>query len=533
VETEKTPLRYKGKAIEEGYVSGFTVGNDLFKYRKRAYTAMWATYFTQLVLPMVQISGDVNHNFTDALINFDKVTNKPISENPVYIIAKYIVDNGVGLRVNDFMKLRSYAFEEPLYKDDLYLNIMGVFANAFSGETNTSKTLLYEIETKTGSKDFVEQLKKVTSLFYRQITPPDLIKRFKGMNRPIQDFTETIFSTPPVGADFYYFNEKEETSSGDNDGEEKEPYPTNQDVCAQEKCLCDNYSGFNSSGYLIKNIPGCMVYIPAKDMNFAMGSNDKDAYIMEKPMHRVDMQKSFLLDKYEVTVAQFKKFLNDKNNKLWLPENAMKPDLENGNNKCIGNAKYLEEWRDPSYAAGEYQSGAKDLFPVTSICWYAAKAYCEWAGKRLPYENEWEFAARADSKCLCNKGDSACISSSKACRELPWGDSFFNSVEMSFKANFRNSYDPNEPSRLFKEKLSKDTLAKMFPVPNVTPVGIYNGGVYNGVSGESYQTKDGASPFGIYDMSGNAEEWSATRFYYYSEYSSVGMVLAWYRPMNY
>ena len=87
-----------------------------------------------------------------------------------------------------------------------------------------------------------------------------------------------------------------------------------------------------------------MTQILSEGKAFIMGSETKESFIMEKPKHKVVMHKNFLIDKYEVTVAQYKIFLNDPKNKAWRPENAMKTDDELGLEKCYGNTKYLEEW---------------------------------------------------------------------------------------------------------------------------------------------------------------------------------------------
>ena len=159
-----------------------------------------------------------------------------------------------------------------------------------------------------------------------------------------------------------------------------------------------------------------MVLIPAG--SFQMGSNHSDAYAHEKPVHTVYVD-AFYIDKYEVTNAQFKAFVD------------ANPQYHTGS--------YLNDWRGNDYPSG------RGNYPVRYVSWYAAMAYAQWAGKRLPTEAEWEKAARGglDGKTY------------------PWG----NAIDTS-KAN----YDDN--------------------ISNTTPVGSYppNG-------------------YGLYDMAGSVWEW--------------------------
>lgn len=148
----------------------------------------------------------------------------------------------------------------------------------------------------------------------------------------------------------------------------------------------------------------------------------------ETPTHTVSIS-SFYMDKFEVTNEEFKKFVDE--NPFWRKNNI--PDsLHNGN--------YLKSWSNDQYPAGEGK------LPVNFVSWYAAMAYSKWAGKRLPTEAEWEFAARAGQK---NK-------------EYPWGT---DAIDSSF-ANYGNQKK------------------------HLTPVGTYEPNAY-----------------GIYDMAGNVWEY--------------------------
>ena len=133
--------------------------------------------------------------------------------------------------------------------------------------------------------------------------------------------------------------------------------------------------------------PEGMVLIPAG--GFQMGSNNNEAEEDERPVHTVYVD-AFYIDKYEVTNAQYKAFIDA--NPQWRRDRI--PDK-------YQNGLYLFDWNGNSYPGG------KGDYPVVNVSWYAAMAYAKWAGKRLPTEAEWEKAARGG---LVRK-------------RYPWGDS--------------------------------------------------------------------------------------------------------------
>lgn len=140
------------------------------------------------------------------------------------------------------------------------------------------------------------------------------------------------------------------------------------------------------------------VLIPAGE--FTIGSTDEDIdwyvkeffsesrdwYLDETPQQKVDL-KEFYIDKYEVTVAQYKRFM----------EETQHPVPKFFDNNKFNQASH----------------------PVVGVSWQDAADYCHWRGKELPMEVEWEKAARgADS------------------RYYPWG-----SLPDNTKANIRGRED--------------------------------------------------------------------------------------------
>jgi formylglycine-generating enzyme required for sulfatase activity len=162
-----------------------------------------------------------------------------------------------------------------------------------------------------------------------------------------------------------------------------------------------------------------MIEIPGGP--FTMGSDNGDPEDM--PAHEVDLP-TFEIDKFEVTNADYAVFTE---------ETGYQTFAEKGGYKS---------WRD------DWTEG-KDNHPVVRVTWDDANAYCEWLGKRLPGEAEWEKAARGEDS-----------------RTFPWG----------------NDWDPAKAN------------GKEAGLRGTTAAGSFGAG---------------ASAYGIEDLAGNVWEWTS------------------------
>lgn len=177
----------------------------------------------------------------------------------------------------------------------------------------------------------------------------------------------------------------------------------------------------------------------------------------------------YWIDRYPVTVGEFAEFVAD---------TGYRTDAQRrGFSMVYAPEEGWTEWPDVYWRApggpGTDVAGMAD-HPVVHVSWGDANAYARWAGKRLPTEPEWEFAATGTRL-----------------RIWPWGDEWdpgnantaeFHAGPLTTLAAWRDWW--------------KVAYAESGMVPHTTPVGTFSG--------------RGDSVFGVGDLAGNVYEWTST-----------------------
>ena len=251
--------------------------------------------------------------------------------------------------------------------------------------------------------------------------------------------------------------------------------------------------------------PEGMVWIPGGEFLQGAVPNDHMAMFHEKPAHKVHVD-GFFMDKHEVTNAQFAKFVKETGYvtvaeravdwealKKQLPAGTEKPHdsiLQPGSlvfKKAKSSVPNLYDysqwwewriganWKHP-HGPGSSIEGKED-HPVVHIAFEDAQAYCEWAGRRLPTEAEWEFAARGNQM----------------------GSLFFWGDDMEQLSAHANSWEGEFPV----ENTMEDGYERSAPVMSYPKNG-----------------------YGLYDMAGNVWEWTSDWYNtnYYQQLALSGKV---------
>ena len=159
--------------------------------------------------------------------------------------------------------------------------------------------------------------------------------------------------------------------------------------------------------------PPCADGLLVPGGDFTMGSPAGAGNIDEHPEHPATVA-PFLLDKYEVTVGRFRRFLSN--------YGGVSPAEGAGANSLIpGSGWQSAAWMGTIVTTNDHLSfqvqecggtwtaapGANEARPITCVTWYQAFALCIFEGKRLPTEEEWEYAAAGGNEE----------------RTYPWGES--------------------------------------------------------------------------------------------------------------
>ncbi len=232
-----------------------------------------------------------------------------------------------------------------------------------------------------------------------------------------------------------------------------------------------------------------MIWVPAGE--FTMGWDGPEARFDEKPTHRVRVD-GYWMDATEVTNAQFRVFVEAtgyvttaerpidwEKMKAQVPPGTPKPAddmLQPGTlvftppDHAVDLRNFSQWWTWTQGASWRYPDGpdssieGKDDYPVVHVSWDDAAAYCEWAGKRLPTEAEWEHAARYGQDE----------------QRYAWGSEF--SPDGTYMANIWQGTFPHDNT-------NGDGFVGAAPVKSFPP-----------------------TVLGLHDMAGNVWEWTTDKF---------------------
>ena len=232
----------------------------------------------------------------------------------------------------------------------------------------------------------------------------------------------------------------------------KDPYAKKQsDLCkanlnvsnTNASLITDKTEISHQSSRHIKGVKLLLI----KGGNFIMGSPKSELQRSDdETQHRVTLDDYYLSEK-AITNEQYCQFLNAMN----VKSNGQFVVAEYGNQLLIVVHEWGVQYIDNKWRPAQ----GKANYPVVRVSWYGAKAYCDWAGVRLPTEAEWEFACRAGTSTPFSTG------------------SGLNTTQANYNGNY--PYNNNVKGKNLR---------------TTQPVGSYS-----------------QNAWGLYDMHGNVLEW--------------------------